>query len=186
MAVETGKTILKPPTVEYPGIMGRSLRFFIGVLQIWFLTQTLPYFDRYINSQPTSLWIPYFIGVAIAYYVLPLVVNLGFSVNWGESLRKGYLAFIAGAIIFNLFAYGNIWGAPLGLLLYLLGVYVHAHLGAAHILAGIIGTPGCEMRAYAHLATILLKRDPTEAAVCPGLWTPLDKWEARIKSASSR
>lgn len=102
--------------------------------------------------------------------------------NWGGKLRLGYFAVLAGAIVFDLVVYGGIWGPPLALLLYIVGVYVHAHLGVAHILAGIIGTPGCEMRAYAHLSTILLKKDPTEAAICPGMWTPVDKWEACIKT----
>jgi hypothetical protein len=173
---------LKPATVEIPGVLGRTLRIVIGALQIWFLIQVLPYFDDYVNTQPNASWIPYAIAIAFAFYAFPLVVNLGFRVQWGEKFRLGYFVVIAAAIVFDLFAYGNIWGPPLGLLLYILGVYVHAHLGVAHVIAGLIGTPGCEMRTYAHLSTILLKKEPTEAAICPGLWTPFDKWEAGIKA----
>ena len=181
MTTEENQTILKPPAVENPGILGRLFRIGIGALQLWFISQALPSFDLYVNSQPSSFWVPYFIAIAIALAVLPDVVNLGFRVNWGRKLRLTYFAIIAGAIVFDLIAYGGIWGPPLGLLLFIVGVYVHTHLGIAHVLAGIIGTPGCEMRSYAHLSTILLKKDPIEAAICPGMWTPFDKWEAGLK-----
>ena len=50
-------------------------------------------------------------------------------------------------------------------------------MGISNVLSVVKATPGCEMRAIPQLAAILFKRDVTEAAICPGMWTPLDQWE---------
>ena len=83
MTVNDNRTILKPPTIENPGVIGRLLRIGIGASQLQFISQALPLFDLYGNSQPASFWIPYFIAIAIALAVLPDVVNLGLCMNWG-------------------------------------------------------------------------------------------------------
>ncbi len=182
MTNQANETIRTPRTVVAPGLWGRTLRIFIGAWQISFIYWMLLNFNSFVYGQPNLIWLPYFIGIAIAFRWLPEVVNLGFSVSWGKQLRFAYVFFFLGAVVLDLFLFGNMWGPPLGILLFLLGLYLHTHLGIAHILSGIIGTPGCEMRSYAHLATIILGKDPTEAAICPGMWTPLDKWENDLKA----
>ena len=184
MTAQANNTIRTPRNVVAPGLRGRTLRIFIGVLQIWFVSYMLPNFNHFVYSQPKPdiVWLIYFMGIAFAFRWLPDVVNLGFSVRWGKQLRLAYVFFFLGAVVLDLFLFGNIWGPALGILLYILGLYLHTHLGIAHILSGILGTPGCEMRSYAHLATIILGKDLTEAAICPGTWTAFDRWEASLNS----
>ena len=182
MTAQAKKTILTPPSVVNPGVLGRTLRIVIGALQISFIYWILLNFNSFVYGQPSLVWLPYFIGILVAFRWLPDVVNLGISVRWGKQLRVGYFLILVGAAIFSLFLFGSVWGPPLGLLLFILGLYVHTHLGIAHLLAGIIATPGCEMRSYAHLATIILRKEPGEAAICPGMWTPFDRWESSIKT----
>ncbi len=68
-----------------------------------------------------------------------------------------------------------------------LGVYVWSWLvaftvllGSAHILAAALGTPGCEMRSYAHLSTLLLGGD-TKTVECPGGIDRLDHIGAKTQ-----
>ena len=57
-------------------------------------------------------------------------------------------------------------------------LYLFFHLGAAFIIAALIGTPGCEMRAlhdlYSRVSGI-----PTKEHYCPvGPLHPIDQWES--------
>ncbi len=55
--------------------------------------------------------------------------------------------------------------------------YIFTHLGAAFLIAAIIGTPGCEMRAF-HDLWSRLTGISTKEHVCPvGPLTPIDRWE---------
>ena len=56
--------------------------------------------------------------------------------------------------------------------------YVYGHLGLSLLIASVIGTPGCEMRAIPHLSTIVTGRETAEH-YCPGFFNGLDKWEGR-------
>ncbi len=52
-------------------------------------------------------------------------------------------------------------------------------LGIAYVLAAVIGTPGCEMRAFHDLYT-RVTGIPTKEHYCPvGPLHPIDQWEAR-------
>ena len=52
-----------------------------------------------------------------------------------------------------------------------------AHLGYSFVLAGILATPGCEMRATHHLFSILSGK-PVKEHHCPvGPLNTIDKWE---------
>ena len=62
----------------------------------------------------------------------------------------------------------------------LAAIYAHGHIGISNVLAGIIGLHGCEMRVIPYLIERLAGSN-TELALCPGLWTPIDRWEAGLR-----
>jgi hypothetical protein len=72
-----------------------------------------------------SMWI----GAAICFYFLRGVPDKGFQRSWGRwpQLITVLLAILA--IVYNLVRTGNWWGRPLGALMFVLIVYVTAHLG---------------------------------------------------------
>lgn len=61
-------------------------------------------------------------------------------------------------------------------------LYTFGHLGISFILAAALATPGCEMRAPWHLWTLMSGRR-TQEHYCPGVLTPIDRWEARRRGA---
>lgn len=63
----------------------------------------------------------------------------------------------------------SIWGLEL---------YLFSHLGLAFLVAGLIGTPGCEMCALHDLYS-KITGNPTKEHICPvGPLGPIDRWEA--------
>jgi len=188
MRTEKNPTIRQPRGIVPPALFGRVFRILLGAYQIWFVSFMLSNFNELVYSKPNASpdWLSYFLGILIAYRWLHVVINLGFSVRWGRRVRQVYLVAILAAMALDLFLYGSLWGPPLGGLLILLGLYLHTHLGIAHILSGLLATPGCEMRSYAHLATIVMGHEITDAAICPGMWTPFDRWEQQLAASSGK
>ena len=74
----------------------------------------------------------------------------------------------------------NVWMGPLGWFMVVWLFYLYGHLGISMLIAGFIGTPGCEMRAIPHLWTLLTSRD-TKEHYCPGFLNGLDAWESKAK-----
>lgn len=86
---------------------------------------------------------------------------------------------IAGVLaLLDLALYGTWWAPPLGVFTLLWFIYWSAHLGVSLVLAALIATPGCEMRAIPHLWTRLTGRR-TKEHYCPGFFDRLDRWERR-------
>lgn len=176
----------KNATLKFPenavevGVIGRILRTLLGLYQLYFVISVLPLYDYFMShTLPTNL--KYWAFVVWAFLVLNPVINIGFMVKWRRRPQIVFLITAALATIFNFWQYGNLWGAPLNFLIFIMVIYVHTHLGIAHILSGIIATPGCEMRAFSHLKAILTK-GKSEAHICPGIWDKFDKWEANKKN----
>ncbi len=58
--------------------------------------------------------------------------------------------------------------------------YFYMHLGTSFLLASVLATPGCEMRAIPELFG-KLSGNPTDEHHCPAAFiTRLDEWEARL------
>ena len=71
------------------------------------------------------------------------------------------------------------WNLASAATITVVALYVHGHMGISHVIAGLIATPGCEMKAPQHLLATL--RGTASAFVsCPGAWKPLDRWEVRF------
>jgi hypothetical protein len=117
-------------------------------------------------------------GIIIGLFLVSYVVNIGFSKGWKKwpaiisvsvfLLIAGIGYLTQGEFETSLLAW-TIWGWEL---------YVFSHLGLAFILAGVIGTAGCEMRAfhdlYSRFTGILTKEH-----ICPiGPLHSIDQWEA--------
>ena len=90
-------------------------------------------------------------------------------VSAGALLLIGVIGYLTSGVVETEWLANAIW-------VWLL--YVFSHLGLAFVLSGIIGTPGCEMRAYHDLYS-RLTGVPTKEHYCPvGPLSPIDHWEA--------
>jgi hypothetical protein len=130
----------EPGTFPKPGPFGRLVRIFAGLFLIYFFIETLTGYKGYVAySLPGGTW---WIGAAASFYFLSDIVNIGFARSWGRWPQAVALLLALGAVVFDLFQYGNIWGPPLGLLIYILMVFVLGALGPSFLLAAILAVPG--------------------------------------------
>ena len=126
-------------------------------------------------SSPPEGW-GFYAFVAIAYWVTPHVINIGFGKSWRRRSRWAVAGVAAVLLAAGLMIYGTWWAGPLAVFIQLWLTYVALHLGLSFILSSIIATPGCEMRAMQHLWTLMTGRT-TKEHYCPGPLDRLDKWE---------
>tara|TARA_R110002096_G_scaffold364311_2_gene557404 strand:+ start:12475 stop:13026 length:552 start_codon:yes stop_codon:yes gene_type:complete len=160
-----------------PGPVGRLVRLALGLLCLWYvmglidMSASLITTDGHIRA---VVWN----GILIGLFLISYIVNIGFSRAWkkwpalvsaGVFLLVGGVGYLTeGTVETNLLA-RTIWVWEL---------YLFSHLGTAFLIAAVLGTPGCEMRAFHDLYS-RLTGIPTKEHHCPiGPLTPVDRWEA--------
>ncbi len=169
-------TFVQPGALAKPKIIGRAVRLLLGLLCCY---GALSYGESprelvRLDLPPLGI----LLGPALALWLLPIVVNLGWGVNWKNRPRLVFLLLCATTIAVDFALYGSFWGPPLGVVLYAATVYTLAHLGLSFLLSALLSTPGCEMRAIPNLLGKLMGHARMEHH-CPGMLDPIDKWEAR-------
>jgi hypothetical protein len=164
------------------GVIGRFLRTIIGGFQLYFVWSAVTYFSA-LRSIPFENQPLFWTVAALGIYFLPWAINLGFRkvlrINrqwWFGALALGALA----AVGWNYLHYQSALQPALSSYLMVAAIYAHGHIGISNLLAGIVGIRGCEMRVIPFLIQRLAGSD-TELVLCPGAWTPLDRWEAGLR-----
>lgn len=172
----------EPGTIPRPGPIGRAVRFGWGVLLAVVVWNAIDHSWVFLGTE-----IPYWttwIGVAIALLVTPYVVNIGWGRNWRSAPRLVVILVIGVGMVASRLILGFWWSEALGWAVLVWYVYVFGHLGISFLLAAILATPGCEMRAIPHLWTIATGRQTLEH-VCPGHIARVDEWEKRHRSTGN-
>jgi hypothetical protein len=88
--------------------------------------------------QSPGMWLV----AVICFYVLRSVPDKGFQRAWGRWPQLITVLLAVMAIVYNLVRTGHWWGQPLGALIFVLIVYVTAHLGLSFVLASLLAHPG--------------------------------------------
>ena len=171
----------EPGTLPRPGPVGRLTRLGFGLLCLYYVYGLLQVTDDLIGQDGrirTVLWN----GILIGLFLVSYVVNIGFSRAWKKwpAVVSAAALAIAAGVGYGL--EGVVETNLLALCIWVWELYVFSHLGLAFVIAAVIGTPGCEMRAlhdlYSRLTGIATKEH-----VCPvGPLRPIDQWEARLKN----
>ena len=173
----------EPGTLPRPGAIGRAARLLFAALCLFALWSVLEQVGDFLGSTSSAL-AQFVVAIAVAFWVFPHVVNIGFSKGWRRRPQVAIvLLLLVGAAASWIF-YGSILGPPLGLIMFVWLMYVFGHLGVSFALATVLATPGCEMRAIPHVWTVMTGRT-TKEHYCPGALDRIDKWEAARKSATT-
>jgi hypothetical protein len=168
----------EPGSLPRPGPVGRLVRLALGVLCLWHVNSLIQVSGDLISTngsiQPL-IWN----GVIIGLFLVSYIVNIGYSrawKKWPAGVSAAALAIIA---IIGYAMAGTIETNLLARSIWIWELYVFVHLGLAFVIAGAIGTPGCEMRAIHDLYSRLTGVS-TKEHYCPvGPLHPIDQWEAR-------
>lgn len=161
------------------GYLSRIGKLIAGLLQVQlaFTLMTNPGLTSAESpwSNPT-LWFV----IVLAFALFSWTVNLGFNRSWGKKPFFAAVATVLATLGLGVATGGSAWGLPIAAVLYAVTLYVHGHMGISHVLAALVGTPGCEMRVIPQLWA-RFTGGAAELKVCPGFWTPLDNWERALR-----
>lgn len=166
----------KKGTLPKPLIIGRMVRFLLGLSCFYFVYELIHYGDAVIYSLEYNAMT--WFALILAVYLVNHVVSIGFGKKWGRKPQIILVLLSAALIILSLIIEGQVLGSPFRYFLYTFLFYLYLHLGTSMILASIIATPGCEMRAIPHLYTILTSNQ-TKEHYCPGFIDNIDRWEMK-------
>ena len=167
----------EPGSLPRPGPLGRFLRFGFGGACLWYVYGLIQVGGNLVidsgSIQPV-VWN----GILVGLFLVSYVVNIGFSrawKKWPAFISAGVFALIAGV---GYLTAGTVETSFLARGVWVWEVYLFSHLGFAFIIAGVISTPGCEMRAFHDLYSRLTGVS-TKEHYCPvGPLHPIDQWEA--------
>jgi hypothetical protein len=165
-----------PGTLQRPGPIGRFVRLTMGALCLYLVWVTMATADvGDIDNLGILFWF------AFGIWVLPALVNIGLGRKWGMwPPRIVGMALAVGAALVGYVSYGAVLSEPLWWVIKVGIIYIFGHLGVSFVLASILATPGCEMRAIPHLVGTISGRASKEH-YCPGFIDNVDRWETKLK-----
>ncbi|MEQ8857169.1 MAG: hypothetical protein RIC56_00845 [Pseudomonadales bacterium] len=164
-----------------PGPIGRLARLALGALCLFALWEIVRYADV-ATARPFSTLDARWPLLVVPLCLFDAVVNIGFSRDWGHRPLLVSGVVLALAATGALLVAGRLDSPILGLPLNLLLGYFYAHLGLSFVVAALIASPGCEMRAIpAWLGRI--RGRPSAEHRCPAAFIDrIDAWEQRRRS----
>lgn len=167
----------EPGTLLRPGPIGRIVRLGFGALLLWHvygLVQMSGYLIANDGHIPSMIWN----GIPFGLFLISYVINIGYSRAWKKWPAVVSAIALTGIASYAYVTVGTIETKLLASSIWFWELYVFSHLGLAFIVAGIIGTPGCEMRAFHDLYS-RVSGVTTKEHYCPvGPLNPIDQWEA--------
>ncbi|SDD66467.1 hypothetical protein [Kordiimonas lacus] len=118
-------------------------------------------------------------GIVIGLVLVSYVINIGFSRSWKKWPAAVSAVILMGFALMGYMQAGHIETPLLAQAVHVGELYIFSHLGLAFVVAALIRTPGCEMRAFHHLFS-LVTGTPIKEHHCPiGPLGPIDRWEVR-------
>ena len=168
----------EPGSLPKPGPVGRVVRLLFGLLCLWYVSELLAVAGTLIASDGHILLLVWN-GILPGVFLISYVINIGFSRSWGKMPAVVSAALLALAALAGYLSSGTVETTLFARVAWAWELYVFAHLGLSFVLAALIGTPGCEMRALHDLYS-RITGNPTKEHYCPiGPLHPIDQWEAR-------
>jgi len=168
--------LVEPGSLEKPGPIGRVVRLILGILclyGLYELVRVAPYFA----SDPIGLLPGMGLMILIAFCIFNYVVNIGFSRDWHRIPVLVSLAVFVVMALVSYLAVGTPNSPILGIPILVWLGYFFTHLGISFILASVLGTPGCEMRAIPQLLGKFTHRDSKEHRCPVSIINGIDNWE---------
>ena len=164
-------------TLPEPGPIGRLVRLGFGYLCLNYVYALWSVRDTLILSNG-SIQPVFWTGLVIGLILISYIINIGFSRSWKKWPAVASVFILVAAACTNYIIHGSIEGQITAMVIYIWLLYSFTHLGLAFVLSTIISTPGCEMRAFHHLYSLITGK-PTKEHYCPiGCFHSIDQWEA--------
>lgn len=167
----------EPGTLPRPGPIGRLARLVFGTLCLYYVYGLIMIAGS-IMSPSGSIRSTIWNGVLPGLFLVSYVVNIGYSRAWKKWPAIGSAIAMAAVALVGYLNSGTVETVMVARMIWGWELYVFTHLGSAFLIAAVIGTPGCEMRAFHDLYS-RISGVPTKEHYCPvGPLNPIDQWEA--------
>ena len=167
----------EPGTLLRPGPIGRLARLGLGAVCLWYVYGLIQITGDLLTVEG-NIRLVVWNGLLIGLFLVSYVINIGYSrawKKWPAAISAVVFATMGGV---SYLAVGSAETIYLAWPIWIWELFLFSHLGTAFIIASLIGTPGCEMRAFHDLYT-RLTGVPTKEHYCPvGPLNPIDQWEA--------
>lgn len=170
--------LVEPGSLEKPGPIGRTFRFMLGLLcfyGLYEIVRVAPYFV----TDPIGLLSGMSLMILVAVCIFNYVINIGFSRNWNSFPVLVILAILGIAATISYLVLGTANSPLVGIPIMIWLSYFFAHLGLSFVLAAILGTPGCEMRAIPQLLGKITHRESMEHYCPSSIISGIDRWETQ-------
>ena len=166
-------------TLPKPGPIGRLVRLGFGIACLQYSTGLWEVRADLLSESGFRplIWN----GILPGLFLISYVINIGFSRAWGK--RPAIVSTIIFLIIaaYGYFTSGDLESLYLARGIWVWELYLFSHLGGSFLIAALISTPGCEMRAFHNLFT-RMTGIPTKEHFCPvGPLHHIDHWESSRK-----
>ena len=150
------------------GGLGRAIRAGFGILTLgWLLSLLTVWRGELWSGEVPVRDVGFWALVVFALWGTSYVFNIPFGLSWGQRTRTAVVVGAGLASLIGLVAGGGFPNVVFGVYLWAWFVALTGLLGPAFLLAAALGTPGCEMRSYAHGLALLGGGDVATVA-CPG------------------
>ncbi len=110
------------------------------------------------------------------------VVNITFRRSWGYRPLQVLIALAVVALVVDLIAYGEVWEAPLGWLVWAADLFVFAFLAVSFVVGIALRHRGCELGALSALAARIRGQPAHDTSPCMMGIHQIDEWEARRRA----
>ena len=170
--------LVAPGSLSKPGPVGRFLRLLLGVLCLYALWGLMNIGPDFVEN-PIGLLPNLGLMLLFALCVFNYVINIGFSRDWHRYPLIVALIFLAAVAIVGYLFTGDAGTELLGVSVLLWLGYFYTHLGISFLLAALLATPGCEIRAIPELFAKITHREAKEHHCPVGILSGIDQWGKR-------
>jgi hypothetical protein len=168
----------EPGSLPRPGPVGRAVRLLLGSLCLWYASELIAAAGSLIDNNGHILPLVWN-GILPGLFLISYVINIGFSRSWGKIPAVVSAAVLAVAALASYLSWETVETNLFARSAWIWDLYLFGHLGLSFVLAAVVATPGCEMRALHDLYS-RITGNPTKEHYCPiGPLHPIDQWEAR-------
>jgi hypothetical protein len=178
--MNTAQSAARDKGMPPAGVIGRGGKLIVGAIQLLFVYSVASHASSIMRAPPASLG--FWVMVVLAVWLIPLVANLGFIRERSFGSR---VQWVVVAVFLVLAGAGwrvsaTWWWPPAAAWVSAVAIAIHGYVGVCHLASAVLGFPGCEVRALAYVVG-RGRGVGSVFAPCPGFWTPLDRWEARMR-----
>ncbi|PHR90764.1 MAG: hypothetical protein COA78_34435 [Blastopirellula sp.] len=170
--------LLEQGTLSRPGSIGRMARLSLGLFctyALWEITNIAADFIeqpiRYLPNLSLMLVAP----ICIFNYV----INIGYSKDWHRYPLIVSLVFFVVIALGGYVINGDANSTLLGIALLAWLGYFFSHLGVSFLIAAVLATPGCEMRAIPELFGKITGKASNEHHCPVSIISGIDNWERK-------